>query len=438
MKYIFLLISVGFYGFCVCQRSLVSTNDSHSIENKVTTTPQSRVVSLTTQGTGNTIEDAKNNALRSAIEQAFGVYISSNLVILNDSIIKDEIVSITSGNVQEFEILSQLKISDNEYLVSIKSTLSIYNLTKYFESKGVEIEFKGNSFVENIKLQKLNEDAEFKSILDICKTSYKLLKSSTDFAIHASNPIQVQGTQDVFQIKYEVTCTPNDNYNEFISYFTNCLNGISMNEYEVNEYLQLQKPVYFFLIYDNNKPITTRKYNNGRIETEKSFSSYPISLRDNRSVIALENFFIRANGNLLNFTITSNVDTIWGTSRLNSWSLNEGKLSFPNFYFSKGISSASQYFCFVLAPHTWDEFFRIPEDQKYMVTQSNMKSHSCIFPTESLDYFDISNDRRTYQSYHFGTLNLNDPLNFRHSIKVNYTLDQLNKIDVIKVERTNN
>ena len=171
MKYIFLLISVGFYGFCVCQRSLVSTNDSHSIENKVTTTPQSRVVSLTTQGTGNTIEDAKNNALRSAIEQAFGVYISSNLVILNDSIIKDEIVSITSGNVQEFEILSQLKISDNEYLVSIKSTLSIYNLTKYFESKGVEIEFKGNSFVENIKLQKyINQDTICNQIIDTILT----------------------------------------------------------------------------------------------------------------------------------------------------------------------------------------------------------------------------------------------------------------------------
>ena len=35
------------------------------------------IVTLTTSGTGKTIEEAKNNALRSAIEQAFGAFISS-------------------------------------------------------------------------------------------------------------------------------------------------------------------------------------------------------------------------------------------------------------------------------------------------------------------------------------------------------------------------
>ena len=61
-------------------------------------------VTLTVVGSGKTIEEAKTNALRSAIEQAYGVFVSSNTEILNDELIKDEIVSISSGNIKEFKI----------------------------------------------------------------------------------------------------------------------------------------------------------------------------------------------------------------------------------------------------------------------------------------------------------------------------------------------
>ena len=55
-----------------------------------------RSIEITTTGSGRTIEEAKTNALRSAIEQAYGVYISSKTEILNDNISSDEITSITS------------------------------------------------------------------------------------------------------------------------------------------------------------------------------------------------------------------------------------------------------------------------------------------------------------------------------------------------------
>jgi hypothetical protein len=71
------------------------------------------IVTLTTSGTGKTIEEAKNNALRSAIEQAFGAFISSKTEILNDELIKDEVVSISSGNILKFDVISEAKISEN-------------------------------------------------------------------------------------------------------------------------------------------------------------------------------------------------------------------------------------------------------------------------------------------------------------------------------------
>ena len=67
-------------------------------------------VTLTVVGSGKTIEEAKTNALRSAIEQAYGAFVSSNTEILNDEIVKNEIVSISSGNIKEFKILSQSEL----------------------------------------------------------------------------------------------------------------------------------------------------------------------------------------------------------------------------------------------------------------------------------------------------------------------------------------
>ena len=46
---------------------------------------------LVVTGVGNTPLNAQHNALRSALEQSFGVYISSETKILNDILVKDEI-----------------------------------------------------------------------------------------------------------------------------------------------------------------------------------------------------------------------------------------------------------------------------------------------------------------------------------------------------------
>ena len=54
-----------------------------------------KTVTLVVSGQGKTQDEAKQNALRSAIEQAFGMFISSKTEILNDNLVKDEIVSVS-------------------------------------------------------------------------------------------------------------------------------------------------------------------------------------------------------------------------------------------------------------------------------------------------------------------------------------------------------
>lgn len=51
----------------------------------------SKEVTLVVNGEGSTKEEATHVALRSAIEQAFGTFVSANTTILNDELVKDEI-----------------------------------------------------------------------------------------------------------------------------------------------------------------------------------------------------------------------------------------------------------------------------------------------------------------------------------------------------------
>ena len=63
---------------------------------------QENDATLTVFGTGSTEEEAIQQALRSALEQTYGAFISANTTILNDELIKDEIVSISTGNIKNY------------------------------------------------------------------------------------------------------------------------------------------------------------------------------------------------------------------------------------------------------------------------------------------------------------------------------------------------
>ncbi len=58
-------------------------------------------IKITVIGSGATIEEAKENALRSALEQVSGVYFSAYTELINNKIIKDEIRSISRSPVLE-------------------------------------------------------------------------------------------------------------------------------------------------------------------------------------------------------------------------------------------------------------------------------------------------------------------------------------------------
>ena len=125
---------------------------------------QDNTIRLTVSGEGVTKEEATANALRSAIEQAFGTFVSANTQILNDDIVKDEIATISSGNIQEYKELGCITMPDGSKSVSLSATVSIGNLISYAKSKGSSAEFAGSVWAVNMKMRKLNAENERKAI----------------------------------------------------------------------------------------------------------------------------------------------------------------------------------------------------------------------------------------------------------------------------------
>lgn len=402
-------------------------------------------VSITTSGTGKTLEEAKNNALRSAIEQAFGTFISSKTEILNDELIKDEVVSISSGNILKFDIISETKITDYLFSTTLTSIVSISRLTSYSESKGVQVEFKGSLFSANLKLLKLNEDSEFKAVVNLCETSENLLKKSIDFTVQATQPIQIEnfdGSSD-FQIRYDVTGSPNRNYEEFKIYFSQTARGLSMKPNEVANYKILNKPTYSFVIDNSREQIVKDK--KGRLIGSFINQKDTIILREIRSVIALQNLFIRSNGHTLAFIIENDLEIIdvnqclvncsskkhgivytgVGSQSLDIWNMNSTNNSYPDFVFrlNNGRSFQSKsynfYYDYLKRKGMSEMFFDVSDEKKWTTTVS-IDSWYPDCPGS------VDNDK-------IGVLYLNNELVFKHYIVEQYSLDEIGKISFFKI-----
>ena len=148
-----------------------------------------KTVVITVSGSGKTQDDAKQSAFRSAIEQAFGVFISSKTEIFNDRVVADQIASVANGNIQSFTILNESQLPDGSWGgVTLKALVSVSKLTSFVEAKGIAIEIKGGMFALNIKQQFLNEQGEIKAVSEMVGLLHEPMQISFDYVIKSGDP----------------------------------------------------------------------------------------------------------------------------------------------------------------------------------------------------------------------------------------------------------
>ena len=226
-----------------------------------------KTVTLTVSGQGQTQEQAKQVALRNAIEQAFGTFISSDTEILNDELVKDEIVSVSNGNIQSFEILSEVQRQNGEWSNTIKAVVSVTKLTSFCESKGISVEFKGSLFSFNVNQQILNEKNEVKAIEDVCQVIRNIADVSFDFTITASDPISIDASNSKWRIPLYISVYKNSNFDNIPKVLYSTLKGLSLSLDEAKNYIQLGKNVYPISIASNEND-----YSYFLLRTDKSIS----------------------------------------------------------------------------------------------------------------------------------------------------------------------
>lgn len=220
-----------------------------------------KTVSITTSGTGKTLEEAKNNALRSAIEQAFGAFISSKTEILNDQIISDQITSVASGNIQNFDIKSQDRLPSDIWSVTLSAIVSVDKLISFVQSKGITVEIKGGLFALNVKQQILNENAEIDNVCQLIGNIHEPLQQSFDYVLKASEPVSQDNSNEKWSVNLEVTSSTNDNFNVCMDHFVKTIESIGLNTSEAQNYIDLGKKTYSMILNVNGieKTIQLRK-----------------------------------------------------------------------------------------------------------------------------------------------------------------------------------
>ena len=188
-------------------------------------------VTLVTSGEGATENDAVNEALRSAIEQAYGVFVSANTDILNDELVKDEIVTVSSGNIHSYKKLGCVELANGNKSVSVEATVSVSNLVSFAQSKGASCEFAGAVFGANLKLINLNKANAEKAIEHLYTSLESVAATMYDYEVEVGQP-KSDGTVEITAI-----ARANENYKMFTDMVYNTLKSLSVNNVEQLEAL---------------------------------------------------------------------------------------------------------------------------------------------------------------------------------------------------------
>lgn len=167
-------------------------------------------VTLVASGKASDSEKATTIALRSAIEQAYGTFVSANTTILNDDLVKDEIVTISNGNIKSYEMLSDVKCEDGQDMVTVKATVCISKLVSYAKSKGASAEFAGATFAQSMKIKELNKKNELQALQNLLVMTKEMLPLAYNMKLSIAEPVIPKESR--FSKNEPIDARPYDSY----------------------------------------------------------------------------------------------------------------------------------------------------------------------------------------------------------------------------------
>lgn len=209
-------------------------------------------ITLVVSGTAENQQEATLVALRSALEQTYGTFVSSNTKILNDEVISDEIVSVSKGNVKKYEVIDVRQINDGTCSVTLQVTICLSKLVSYANSKGVVAEFDGNSFATDMKIMELREKNTLVAFEHMCKEIVELSKDAFDFRITMKNPVcgnyidrwGRKTEEEGFLINIKIDACANQTTSRIYSLVNQTIKSLKLQPEEILLYARLRRELY--------------------------------------------------------------------------------------------------------------------------------------------------------------------------------------------------
>lgn len=192
-------------------------------------------VTLVVSGDGATKEEATHVALRSAIEQAFGCFVSANTEILNDSLVKDEIVTISNGSINSYEEINVTELDSALLSVTLRATVSVNKLISYAKSKGSSCELSGALLTQEKRMLEMNIANTKKALnhLFTLVNEYVAKNDLWEYTFKIDN-VKMNG-----YVTGEITCKRNKNGDNLVKMIRDYIANISINENQVEHLKEL-------------------------------------------------------------------------------------------------------------------------------------------------------------------------------------------------------
>lgn len=365
-------------------------------------------VTLIVVGTGNTKEEAVNNALRSAIEQAFGVFVSANTEIVNDELVKDEIATVTSGNIKSYKELSVVNPSDGAYTVSLEAIVSTKTLAVYAKSHGSSCEFAGATFGANLKLAKLNKINSEKVFENLIKQCMEIIPYTFEPSLEVGNPT----ANGDLPMTIKLYATPNAY--QLSDLIVSSISALQLSEQEIAQMKEMDIDIYSAYIYSiafqEEKQIGWNTYD-GWIE-------YPYANRSRMSLYApfpVEQTYKSLQDALDVYCIKDNLNNVYKID-LSSIIVSDGR-NYMKYNASNGTGTmmfAMYSFYNAVTSQKWDSHMNLVDEISGIIRLP----YDYLRPTKSRKTKELTYPRNMIGKY---TLTLNIPIE---------TLNQINSFEV--------
>lgn len=146
-------------------------------------------VTLVVSGRAKDEKTAIDNALRSAVEQAYGTFVSAGTTVEGDCLVRDAIATVSNGSIQSYEKIRTTDLGNGQVEVLLRAKVSLKKLATYVKGRGSSVDVGGEVFAIGVKLKELNRRNEYEALVNLLEQIRILGATVLNYEMSAKEPM---------------------------------------------------------------------------------------------------------------------------------------------------------------------------------------------------------------------------------------------------------